>query len=119
MAEVYRARDTRLGREVAIKVVSEALGANSDFVERFEREARLVGSVTHPNVVALHDVGVHDGKPYFVTELLQGETLRTRLDKGAVPLPPRWTGRRRWRKASPRRMRAASSTATSSRRTCS
>jgi serine/threonine protein kinase len=87
MAEVYRARDTRLGREVAIKVVSEALGANSDFVERFEREARLVGSVNHPNVVALHDVGVHDGKPYFVTELLQGETLRTRLGKGAVPLP--------------------------------
>ena len=87
MAEVYRARDTRLGREVAIKVVSEALGADSAFVERFEREARLVGSVTHPNVVALHDVGVHDGKPYFVTELLQGETLRTRLGKGAVPLP--------------------------------
>ncbi|HVN33279.1 MAG TPA: protein kinase [Thermoanaerobaculaceae bacterium] len=87
MAEVYRARDTRLGREVAIKVVSEALGANSAFVERFEREARLVGSVAHPNVVALHDVGVHDGKPYFVTELLQGETLRSRLGKGAVPLP--------------------------------
>ena len=87
MAEVYRARDTRLGREVAIKVVSEALGANSAFVERFEREARLVGSVTHPNVVALHDVGVHDGQPYFVTELLQGETLRSRLGKGAVPLP--------------------------------
>ena len=87
MAEVYRARDTRLGREVAIKVVSEALGADRAFVERFEREARLVGSVTHPNVVALHDVGVHDGKPYFVTELLQGETLRTRLGKGAVPLP--------------------------------
>jgi TolB-like protein/Tfp pilus assembly protein PilF len=86
MAEVYRARDTRLGREVAIKVVSEALGTNSDFVERFEREARLIGSVTHPNVVALHDVGVHDGKPYFVTELLQGETLRTRLEKGPVPL---------------------------------
>ena len=87
MAEVYRARDTRLGREVAIKVVSEALGADSAFVERFEREARLVGSVTHPNVVALHDVGVHDGKPYFVTELLQGETLRIRLGKGAVPMP--------------------------------
>ena len=86
MAEVYRARDTRLGREVAIKVVSEALGADRAFVERFEREARLVGSVTHPNVVALHDVGVHDGKPYFVTELLQGETLRTRMGKGPVPL---------------------------------
>src|SRR6185369_3103708 len=87
MAEVYRARDTRLGREVAVKVVSEALGADGAFVERFEREARLVGSVSHPNVVALHDVGVHDGKPYFVTELLQGETLRTRLAHGPVPLP--------------------------------
>ena len=87
MAEVYRARDTRLGREVAIKVVSESLGTDDTFVERFEREARLVGSVSHPNVVALHDVGVHDGKPYFVTELLQGETLRARLEKGPVPLP--------------------------------
>ncbi len=72
MAEVYRARDTRLGREVALKVVSEALGANAAFLERFEREARLVSSVTHPNVVAIHDVGVHDGSPYFVTELLEG-----------------------------------------------
>jgi eukaryotic-like serine/threonine-protein kinase len=87
MAEVYRARDVRLGREVAVKVVSEELGTDGTFVERFEREARLVGSVNHPNVVALHDVGVHDGKPYFVTELLQGETLRTRLGKGPVPLP--------------------------------
>src|SRR5215831_12722563 len=87
MAEVYRARDTRLGREVAVKVVSEALGSDETFVERFEREARLVGSVNHPNVVALYDVGVHDGKPYFVTELLQGETLRTRLANGPVPLP--------------------------------
>ena len=86
MAEVYRAKDTRLGREVAIKVVSESLGTDGTFVERFEREARLVGSVSHPNVVALHDVGVHDGKPYFVTELLQGQTLRTRLADGAVPL---------------------------------
>jgi TolB-like protein/tetratricopeptide (TPR) repeat protein/tRNA A-37 threonylcarbamoyl transferase component Bud32 len=86
MAEVYRARDTRLGREVAIKVVSESLGTDGTFVERFEREARLVGSVSHPNVVALHDVGVHDGKPYFVTELLQGQTLRTRLADGPVPL---------------------------------
>src|SRR5215471_5186266 len=86
MAEVYRARDTRLGREVALKVVSEELGADPAFIVRFEREARLVGSVSHPNVVALYDVGVHDGKPYFVTELLQGATLRTRLERGAVPL---------------------------------
>jgi eukaryotic-like serine/threonine-protein kinase len=86
MAEVYRAKDTRLGRDVAIKVVSEALGADAAFLERFEREARLAASVTHPNVVALHDVGMHDGKPYFVTELLQGETLRERLTKGPIPL---------------------------------
>jgi len=86
MAEVYRARDTRLGRDVAIKVVSQALGTDGAFLERFQREAKLAGSLNHPNVVALHDVGLHDGKPYFVTELLQGETLRERLAKGPVPL---------------------------------
>jgi len=86
MAEVYRSKDTRLGREVAIKVVSEALGTDEAFLERFQREAKLAGSVNHPNVVALYDVGVHDGKPYFVTELLQGETLRQRLAKGPIPL---------------------------------
>ena len=83
---MYRAKDTRLGRDVAIKVVSEALGADGAFLERFEREAKLAGSLNHPNVVALHDVGLHDGKPYFVTELLQGETLRERLSKGSIPL---------------------------------
>jgi eukaryotic-like serine/threonine-protein kinase len=86
MAEVYRAKDTRLGRDVAIKVVSEALGTDAAFLERFEREAKLAASVAHPNVVALFDVGLHDGKPYFVTELLQGESLRERLTKGALPL---------------------------------
>jgi eukaryotic-like serine/threonine-protein kinase len=86
MAEVYRAKDTRLGREVAIKVVSEALGGDAAFLERFEREGKLAASLSHPNVVALHDVGLHEGKPYFVTELLQGETLRDRLAKGPPPL---------------------------------
>jgi len=86
MAEVYRAKDTRLGREVALKVVSEALGADVPLLQRFEREARLAGSLNHPNVVALYDVGSQDGQPYFVTELLSGETLRERLAKGAVPL---------------------------------
>ncbi len=87
MAEVYRAKDTRLGRDVAIKVVSETLGADGAFLERFDREAKLAASLAHPNVVALHDVGLHDGKPYFVTELLQGESLRERLAKGPIPLP--------------------------------
>jgi tRNA A-37 threonylcarbamoyl transferase component Bud32 len=86
MAEVYRARDTRLGRDVAIKVVSEALGSDGAFLERFDREAKLAASLAHPNIVALHDVGFHDGKPYFVTELLQGEPLRERLAKGPIPL---------------------------------
>src|SRR5271166_5938737 len=86
MAEVYRAKDTRLGRDVAIKVVSETLGADGAFLERFEREAKLAASLAHPNIVALHDVGFHDGKPYLVTELLQGETLRERLAKGPIPL---------------------------------
>src|SRR5450432_3945551 len=87
MAEVYRARDTRLGRDVAIKVVSEDLAGDGALLERFEREAKLAASLSHPNIVALHDVGFHDGKPYFVTELLQGETLRERLAKGPIPLP--------------------------------
>ena len=86
MAEVYRAKDTRLGRDVAIKVMSEALGGDRPLVERFGREAKLAASVAHPNVVALHDVGFHEGKPYFVTELLQGESLRERLAKGPIPL---------------------------------
>ena len=86
MAEVYRARDTRLGRDVALKVMSEALSADIALLERFEREAKLAGALNHPNVVALYDVGLQDGKPYFVTELLQGESLRERLSKGTIPI---------------------------------
>ena len=88
MAEVYRAKDTRLGREVAIKVVSESLGTDGTFVERFEREARLVGSVSHPNVVALHDVGVHDGKPARerALALIKGYlSTRPAVLSGAIP----------------------------------
>jgi serine/threonine protein kinase/dipeptidyl aminopeptidase/acylaminoacyl peptidase len=86
MAEVYRARDARLDRDVALKVIAEALGSDPGLVARFEREARLAGSLQHPNVVAVHDVGQHEGAPYLVTELLQGETLRERLSRGPVPL---------------------------------
>jgi eukaryotic-like serine/threonine-protein kinase len=87
MSEVFRARDTRLLREVAIKVVGEALAADPDFLNRLEREARLAGSLNHPNIVAVYDVGIHEGAPFLVTELLQGETLRDRLSKGPVPFP--------------------------------
>jgi eukaryotic-like serine/threonine-protein kinase len=86
MAEVYRARDTRLGRDVAIKMIREALSVDGPLRERFEREARLAASLSHPNVVALYDVGFQDGKPYLVTELLRGETLRERLARGPIPL---------------------------------
>jgi serine/threonine protein kinase len=86
MAEVYRARDGRLDRDVAIKVMSEVVSADGPLLERFEREAKLAGSLSHPNVVALFDIGLHDGKPYFVTELLQGDSLRDRLAKGPVPV---------------------------------
>jgi len=86
MAEVYRARDTRLGREVALKMVAEALTGDGELLGRFEREARLAGSLNHPNVLAVHDVGLHEGSPFFVTELLEGQTLRERLARGPVPL---------------------------------
>jgi len=86
MAEVYRARDTRLGRDIALKVVNESLASSPELVRRFEQEARLAGSLNHPNLVAVHDVGLHEGTPYFVTELLQGESLRHRLSRGRIPL---------------------------------
>ncbi|RPH71279.1 MAG: serine/threonine protein kinase [Myxococcaceae bacterium] len=86
MAEVYRARDTRLGREVALKVVNDALAGDPELVRRFEQEARLAGSLNHPNLVAVHDLGLYEGAPYFITELLQGESLRHRLSRGRIPL---------------------------------
>jgi Tol biopolymer transport system component len=86
MSEVYRARDSRLQREVALKVVGERLGGDVSFLARLEQEARLAGSLNHPNIVAVHDVGSHEGAPYIVTELLQGETLRERMSRGKVSL---------------------------------
>src|SRR5215468_1010990 len=86
MAEVYRERDGRLGREIALKVVNETLAGSPDLVKRFEQEARIAGALNHPNIVAVYDVGVHEGAPYFVTELLEGESLRQRMSRGRVPL---------------------------------
>jgi Tol biopolymer transport system component len=85
MGEVYRARDTRLNRDVAIKVLPALLAGDPDRVARFEREARAVAALSHPNILAIHDVGVQDGVTYAVTELLDGETLRERLTAGALP----------------------------------
>src|SRR5215510_13919357 len=85
MAEVYRARDTRLGREIALKVVNEILSGDPELVRRFEQEARLAGSLNHPGLVSVYDFGEYEGAPYFVTELLEGESLRHRLSRGRVP----------------------------------
>jgi len=85
MGEVYRATDTRLGRDVALKVLPRTFASDPDRLARFEREARAVATLSHPNILALFDVGTHDGTCYAVTELLEGETLRTRLAGGALP----------------------------------
>ncbi|MEO8502015.1 MAG: serine/threonine-protein kinase, partial [Vicinamibacteria bacterium] len=82
MGEVYRARDHRLSREVAIKVLHREVSSDPDSVRRFEQEARAAGGINHPNIVAVYDTGLHEGAPYIVSELLQGETLRARLERG-------------------------------------
>jgi serine/threonine protein kinase len=84
MGEVYRARDPRIGRDVAIKVLPPGLAAQPDRLGRFEQEARSAGALNHPNIVTVYDVGIEDGAPYVVYELLEGETLCARLRKGPV-----------------------------------
>ncbi|HYV40928.1 MAG TPA: protein kinase [Thermoanaerobaculia bacterium] len=80
MGEVYRAQDTRLGREVAVKVLPAAFSADADRLRRFEREALAASSLNHPNILTVHDIGVHEGAPYVVSELLEGETLREAIE---------------------------------------
>ena len=86
MGEVYRAKDTRLGREVAIKVLPSSVADDPDRRARFEREAQAVAALSHPNIVAIHDTGIHDRQLYVVMELLNGQTLRERLMAGALPI---------------------------------
>ena len=85
MGEVYRARDERLGREVAVKVLHAESSANPDRLRRFEQEAKAAGGLNHPNLLAVFDTGLHEGAPYIVFELLEGSTLRQVLDTGALP----------------------------------
>ena len=85
MGEVYRATDTRLGRDVAIKVLPAAVAADPSRLQRFELEARAIASLSHPNILAIFDVGTGD-VPYLVTELLDGETLRARIAQGRLPV---------------------------------
>jgi serine/threonine protein kinase/Tol biopolymer transport system component len=86
MGEVFRARDERLGRDVALKLIRPASSANPDHLRRFELEARAAAALNHPNIVAVYDIGVNDGSPYIVCELLEGKTLRNRLAEGALPV---------------------------------
>ena len=86
MGEVYKARDTRLDRTVAVKVLPEEIAKREDLRARFEREARAVASLNHPNICSLFDIGRHEEKSYMVMELIEGETLAQRIGKGALPL---------------------------------
>jgi serine/threonine protein kinase len=86
MGEVYRARDTRLDRNVAVKVLASHLSSSPEFKQRMEREARAISSLNHPHICHLYDIGSQDGTDYLVMELLEGETLADRLRKGAMPL---------------------------------
>jgi serine/threonine protein kinase len=87
MGEVYRARDARLGRDVALKVLASHMADNAQAVARFEREARAVAALSHPNILAIHDIGREGTISFAVMELLLGDTLRDRLKTGAIPLP--------------------------------
>jgi eukaryotic-like serine/threonine-protein kinase len=86
MGEVFRARDERLGRNVALKLIRAASSENPDHVRRFELEARAAAALNHPNIVAIYDVGMEAGTPYIVCELLEGKTLRQRLQEGPLPV---------------------------------
>src|ERR1043166_8059965 len=84
MGEVYRARDPRLDRDVAIKLLLRRFSSDADRLHRFQQEARAAGSLNHPNILTVYDLGIHNGSPFLVTELLQGETFRERLRSGPI-----------------------------------
>src|SRR5215469_631143 len=86
MGEVYRAKDTRLDRTVAVKILPEHLATNAEARQRFEREARTISSLNHPNICVLHDIGSQNGTSFLVMEFVDGETLESRLQKGPLPV---------------------------------
>lgn len=87
MGEVYRARDARLNREVAVKVLPQSFATDEDRLRRFTLEARSAGALNHPHILAIYDIGTHEGMPYIVSELLEGESLRSRLKGGSLSVP--------------------------------
>jgi hypothetical protein len=86
MGEVYRAKDTRLGRDIAIKVLPEEFARNAERLGRFETEARVIAALNHPNILSIHDIGTYEGAPYLVSECLEGQTLRMELSGSALPV---------------------------------
>src|SRR5215469_5144087 len=86
MGEVYHARDTRLGRTVAVKILPERLSSNPERRQRFDREARAISSLSHPHICSLYDVGQQDGIDYLIMEFIEGDSLADRLKKGPLPL---------------------------------
>ncbi|MGC2448113.1 MAG: protein kinase, partial [Candidatus Sulfotelmatobacter sp.] len=86
MGEVYRAKDSRLGRDVAIKVLPVSMARDAERLRRFETEARAVAALNHPNILSIHDIGTYEGAPYLVSECLEGHSLRQELSSGALAL---------------------------------
>src|ERR1700735_5701232 len=86
MGEVYRARDIRLGRDVAVKVLPASFATDTERLRRLEQEARAASALNRPNILAIYDIGVQDRAPYLVTELLEGETLRARMRGSLLPV---------------------------------
>jgi len=86
MSEVYQARDTRLDRKVAVKVLAPTLATDTEFRARFEREAKAISSLNHPHICGLYDIGREQDTEYLVLELLEGETLASRIERGPLPL---------------------------------
>ena len=86
MGEVFQARDTRLNRDVAVKVLPKDFASDTDRLRRFEQESKTLAALNHPNILTIHDAGVHEGAPYLVSELLEGKTLREEMNGGALPV---------------------------------
>src|SRR6478672_4127678 len=86
MGEVYRAQDVRLDRDVAIKILPAGIASDGDRLKRFEQEAKATSALNHPNILTVYDIGEHEGSPYIVSELLEGEELRQLLDSGPIPV---------------------------------
>ena len=114
MGEVYRATDTRLGRDVAIKVLPADVASSPDRLARFEREARTVASLNHPGIVVLHSIEEHEGTRFLTMELVEGQSLDRIIEAGGLPYRASWRSSVPWPTPSRPRTSAASCIATSS-----